>query len=766
MFELKLLGGAAIRAADGQIGGRAAQRRRLALLALLAVRGDKPLSRDKVIALLWPEKDSEQGRHLLSESLYIIRKSFGDKIIVAQGDDLRLNPEVVRSDVAEFEGALQGNNPREAVASYGGPFLDGFFLKDAGEFERWTEAERIRLGRAFAGALEQLAREEEQRANPAAAVDWWRRLAAQDPFNERVAMSLMAALEAAGDRAGALQHGRLYQALWREEFGGEPGPAVMALSRQLQAAPAWAGSGAPVRTEATPAKPAAAAPEAAISGSAEESASDRRFLRTRWNRAALLLVAVLVAMAAVWAATRAPAGRSTASVAVLPFVNMSPDIEAEYFSEGMTEELINALARVEGLRVPARTSSFQFKGRALDVKEVGNRLQVGAVVEGSVRREGRALRVTAQLIDTENGYHLWSQTYDRELSAVFSVQEEIARGIVRALLPRLMPGAGALPLVRPGTTDPEAHALYLRGRYAWNKRTPEGLQQAARYFRQAIDRDPLYARAYSGLADTYLTLFDYELLPAAEANPLARVAIARALEIDSALGEAHNSWAHLLLHNWEWQESLAEFRRALELDPGQASTYHWYALALTTVGLVADAVEAMQRAHELDPLSARMSADLGMAYFAARKYDDAIRQERKTLVLQPSLAGAHWIMGMAYEQKGLLAEAAAAFDRALEGQADNPNFLAARARAHALAGQRTEARRMLDTLLRHRPPASFFIALVYTALGDRDSAFVWLERSLDERAGSVRYLKVDPRLDPLRPDLQFMGLLRRARLPL
>lgn len=757
MFALKLLGGASIRADEGVLGGRSAQRRRIALLAMLAVARSEPLSRDKIIALLWPEKDTEQARRLLSESLYVIRKSLGEDAVIAAGDDLRLNPEVVTSDLEAFHRALEKNNWEEAASIYGGSFLDGFFVSDAHEFERWVDSQRERLAALYATTLERLANDRQREGNFRDAVEWWRKLAATDPLNGRVAVQLMEALAASGDRAGALAHARVHANLLREEFGAEPEPHVLAAERRI-------------RESASP-SPRATAPEThqpTLTETDRGNASQAPVQRRRPLSAAIGLAALALLLVAAFSIARRQ--RSTpeqASVAVLPFVNMTPGNEMDYFSEGMTEELLNALTKVKGLRVPARTSSFQFKGPAADIKDVGNKLGVGAVVEGSIRREGNKLRITAQLINVADGYHMWSEAYDRQLDDVFSVQEEIAGGIVGALLPRLQSRSG-LPLVKPGTNDAEAHNLYLRGRYAWNKRTPDGFKEALKYFQDAIGRDSTYALAYTGIADSYLSLFDYDLMSAAEANPKARAAATHALALDPSLSEAHNSLAHLLLHEWDWRGSEAEFKRALELDPAQAGTYHWYALALTSVGKVDEAAGAMERAEQLDPLSPRISADLGMAYYAGRHYDKTLDQERKTLRLEPAYATSYWIMGMAYEQKGKFAEATKSLDSALKLQPGNPNYLAELARSYALTGQTAAARKILGDLL-HPANGSvvspFFIALVYTALGDKDQAFGWLGRSVDERSGSVRYLKVEPRLDPLRSDPRFDSLLKRVGLP-
>ncbi len=464
-----------------------------------------------------------------------------------------------------------------------------------------------------------------------------------------------------------------------------------------------------------------------------------------------------------------PAGATTElkSIAVLPFANVSSVGGSEYFSDGLTEELINTLARVQGLRVAARTSSFAFKGKNLQIDEIARQLKVEAVLEGSVRQAGDSLRISAQLVNAQDGFPLWSQSYDRRSEDVFAVQEEIARAIVASLKLRLPGGANAA-LLRGGTADAAAHDLYLRGRHAWNKRTPDGFQQAVRHFQQAIERDSLYAAAYSGLADTYLSLYDYELIAPKEATAKASMAAARALKIDPTLAEARNSLAHLHLHEWKWAAAESEFKRAIELDPGYAPSYHWYALSLTTVGRLEEAVAAMTTAQQLDPLSLRMNADLGMALLAAAQYDQAIAQERRTLELDPNFPTAYWIAGMAYEQKGMYADARREFERAIALRPGNPNYLASLASVHALDGREAESRailRDLEAQAAKRAASPFFVALVHTALGDKDAAFRWLERAYQERSGSIRYLKMERRLDRLRSDPRYADLMRRVGLP-
>lgn len=492
---------------------------------------------------------------------------------------------------------------------------------------------------------------------------------------------------------------------------------------------------------------------------------------------ALLVLVAVSGMAAVAYTARAevepgtedrllPVVAERASVAVLPFADLSPARDQEHFSDGMTEELLNALAQLEGLRVAARTSAFAFKGKNEDVRTVARRLGVSNIVEGSVRRSGNTVRVTAQLIDARDGYHMWSATYDREVADVLAIQEEIAQSIAKALQPKLG-GSDYERLVRAHTPDVAAHELYLRGRYHWNKRTPTALRQALADFQQAIARDSTYALAYAGMADTYMSLFDYGVLPEAEASRAGRAAAERALQLDSTLAAAHSSLAHSYLHAWQWDDAEREFRRAIELDPSYALAYHWYALALTAVGRANDAVTVMQRAHRLDPLSIRINIDVGMAFLAAHRYDEAIEQERKTLELEPNVATPLWITGMAYEQKGMVGDAIRYYQLALGKAPGNANYLAALAHAQARNGATAEARRILAELEARSGAAAvspFFIALVYAGLGDVDRGMFWLEKSVRERAGSARYLIIERRLDPLRAHPRYRDLMEKVRL--
>jgi serine/threonine-protein kinase len=468
------------------------------------------------------------------------------------------------------------------------------------------------------------------------------------------------------------------------------------------------------------------------------------------------------------AARAGPPAPPAHSIAVLPLVNMSSERDNEYFSDGMTEELINVLAKIPGLRVAARTSAFAFKGKDQDVRRVGEQLGVATVLEGSVRRAGPRMRLTAQLINVADGYHLWSETYDREVADVFAVQDEIARTIVGALRVRLTGGADAT-LVQPQTADIEAYQLYLKGRYFWNKRTHENFWKAVELFQAAVRRDPDYALAYSGLADAYqslgLSLVTGSVAPN-EVQPRARAAALKALEIDEGLAEGHTSLACAkLTFDWDVPGAEREFRRAIELNPSYGHAHHWYSHALVSTRRFDESLAESRRALELESLSLVMNAHLGWHYFYARRFDDAIAQLHATLEMDPNWAYALYYLGLSYEQKGMYDEAADALRRAL---AVLPGALALQTdlgHVLAAAGRPGEARATLEALRARAASGyvpSFYFARLHEALGQTDQAFEALHLATEERFDHMLALGVDPRWDPLRSDPRFSALLDRV----
>jgi adenylate cyclase len=460
-----------------------------------------------------------------------------------------------------------------------------------------------------------------------------------------------------------------------------------------------------------------------------------------------------------------PAANGThRSIAVLPFVNMSNDPEQEYFSDGIAEEVMSALSRFKALKVAARTSAFSFKGKHADLREVGLALNVGTVLEGSVRRSGDHLRITAQLNDVATGYQLWSETYDRKLTDIFAIQDDITTRIVSALQVHLDEKAAS---TAPPQLDPETYQIVLRGRFHWNERSPEGLAKAADLLQEATRRAPQYAPAFSALADVYLSQYDYGLLSWEESTVRARAAATKALELDEASAAAHTSLAHILLHEWQWQAAEQHFQHAIQLDPSYTLALHWYALCLTALGRADEAVKTMQRALQLDPLSVRINADLGMALVVAGKYEDAVAQVGRALELKPGAGGPLWIRGMALEQLGRFNAAEIDMKAALASMSGYEAVKGSLGHLYAVSGRPAEARALLSELTKQAgdTEVAFFAALICAGLNDADAALTWLERAVDERSGSVRYLKIDPRLARLRHEPRFRQLMERVGLP-
>ncbi|MGQ0714887.1 MAG: BTAD domain-containing putative transcriptional regulator [Gemmatimonadaceae bacterium] len=769
MFSLKLFGGASIQTSSGPLTGRATQRRRLALLAMLAVARSRGLSRDKVIAFLWPEQDTDRGRALLSDSIYRVNQALGAEAIVSTADDLRLSADVLPSDVAAFEDAVERGDWQHATEDYAGPFLDGFFLSEAEEFERWTESERDRFARSYARALEALSEDAERRGDAVEAVRWWRALAAHDPYSSRAAVRLMRALDRSGDRAAALQHARVHATLLGQEFGTEPDAAVAELAASMRIQPL---APRPASSVTTPAAEVVSA-SASVDQPLPARVSSRLAVRAGGWRPMVAGVAIVVAIAAV-ARGRAPNRIEVdrASVAVLPFVDLSPGRDREFFSDGMTEELINTLGRVEGVRVASRTSSFSFKGTTADVRIVGDRLGVATVLEGSVRTGHSTLRITARLSDARAGYQLWSRTYDRKLEDVFAIQEEISRSIVETLKGTLV-GRDSAATARRGT-DLEAYNLYMKGRFAWYRRAEEPLTSAAAYFAQAVDKDSTYALAHAGLADAHAIRGFYDYRAPREAFPQAERAARRAMALDSSLVQPYATLGYVALyHDWDWARAEEWLTRAIDVGPRYSTAHQWYANFLTVRARFDEAERAMRRAQEIDPLSLIASAAHGWLLYYAGDFERAAEQCRLTLELDPEYAVALLWRGWALQELGRQPEALALLERAVSLTDRSTLFVASLARGHALAGDTAVAValvRELETRAARDYVSSYELAKIHLALGARDRALDLLERAYEERSHSMVFLGIDPQLRPLHGAPRFerlaarVGAARRAGL--
>ncbi len=488
----------------------------------------------------------------------------------------------------------------------------------------------------------------------------------------------------------------------------------------------------------------------------------------RWVAGGLLLLLLVLGGYAASRGARPAAAASLASAAVLPFVDLSAEKDQEYFSDGLTEELITTLSQVPGLRVAARTSSFQFKGQSPDVHEVGRRLDVGAVLEGSVRKSGNRLRVSTQLISVSDGYQLWSESYDRDLADVFAVQEDVARSIVAALRVRLAPARDSALAVRP-TGDLQAYDLYLKGRFAWNQRNASALPEAVRYLEQAVARDPGFARAWAALAQADLLLVPFSGTGSlADAWRKAQAAAGKALAIDSTSAEAYTALGYgNMIYGFNWSAAEANLQRAIATDPNDATAHHWYGDFLAGRGRLAESLAEMNRAHQVDPLALQIEVERGWVYYLMRRNDEAEAHIRQVLALDPNYAQAHVRLGFVQIQLHQYPEAIASIRRSIDLGVFYPYAAAGLAYAYAMSGDRAAARRIVDDLrgrsARELVP-SIHIAIAYGALGDLTEGLAWLNRGIDQQDVYLPEAFFEPLLDPLRKDPGFRQVVRRMGL--
>jgi serine/threonine-protein kinase len=471
---------------------------------------------------------------------------------------------------------------------------------------------------------------------------------------------------------------------------------------------------------------------------------------------------------------------SRSSIAVLPFTNLSADPEQEYFCDGMTEEIISALCHIPNLRVIVRSSCFALKGKHRDVREVGKRLGAETLLEGSVRKIGTRLRITTQLVNVQDASHLWSRRFDREMEDVFAIQDEIAQSIVEALQFRLVSDEGGdgeqaiklaegekADLVKRYTDDVEAYNSYLKGRYHWNRRTGDGLRRAIEYFEEAIDRDPEYALAHAGLADSFFVLPYYSSFPPRVAYPRAKRSALRALEIDGSLAECHTSLGLAKsMYDWDWEGAEAEFRTALELDPRYPIAHFWYGWFFLFQGQYEEAIASMKQALELEPLSSHILCDLGVAQYFAGQYDQALEQYRKTLEGDSTFSYPHLFLGWVYIQLAEPEKALAEFrkEREVSGGWDPSVVQAWIGVALARMGEHGRSQKILDEmeeLSEHTYVSPYHLGLLSHALGNSERGLEWLEKAYSDKDYWLCWLRIEPFWDPYRSDPRIESLLKR-----
>ena len=768
MLALKTFGGLSVEVEGVPASGAAQQRKTLALLALLAVAGRRGLSRDKLSAYLWPESDGEHARHLFNQACYSLRRDLQVPDLFLGSVEVRLNADVIKTDVGEFEDTLLRGDFARAVATYAGPFLDGFYLDNADEFERWVEAERSRLAQRVSETVGSLAAQAAAGGDGRAAVKWWRRLTELDRFSAQAALGLMRTLDDFGERAEAVECGLRYEAGVRRELGVEPSTDVTVLIQLLRNRTHEGVRRTPEQeirvVGATVNQPGRLSPPRSIG-----SVTPRN--RRLWAAALVVgpALIVVVYLALVTFTGRTVSSTSRAMLVVLPFQNLTGDVQQDYLGDGLTEEMITQLGRLdpERLGVIARTSAMQYRNTTKRADQIGTELNVDYVLEGSVRRTGEQVVVSAHLVRVGDQSQVWSESFERSLSDIATVQRHVAQAIAREINLKLTPQQRArLTDARP--VDPRAHEFYLKGRYFWNRRSEEGYTRAIHDFEQAIAVDSNYAEAYAGLADAYALLGSIPnvVLRRSEAMPRARLAALKALALDDELAEAHTSLAFVRMHfDWDWRGAQQEFTRAIELNPGYATAHHWYAYWLIAQGQADDALREIRVAQQLDPLSLVITADVGEILLFGRRYDESIAQARRTLDMDSGFALARITLNAAQIGKGEFGSAIRDLEAAARASNYRADVLLMLGRAYASAGRKQEARHVLDQLkraARRRPGMSHWIGTLLAVLGENDDALVWLEKAYQEHNGALILLKVAPEYDGLHADPRFQDLTRRV----
>lgn len=522
--------------------------------------------------------------------------------------------------------------------------------------------------------------------------------------------------------------------------------------------------------EAVSTAQASAAQTATVESAHPTSSAEYLVAGIKQHKVAAIVVLIVLAAGIVGLAAYLRARNTEVaieSIAVLPFENQNHDPDSEYLADGLTESIINSLTQLPKLKVIARSSVFRYKGKQTDPIAVANELGVRAVLTGRIIQRGDNLTISTELMDVRDNKQLWGEQYERKVLDLLAVQREIAKEISGNLRLKLS-GAEQSRVTKHSTENPEAYQLYLKGRYFWNKFTPADHQRAEEYFKQAIAKDPTYALAYTGLAETYGASAANSWIAPTEGYPKAKAAVKKALEIDETLSEAHaNLGAVAMFYDFDWAAAERDYKRAIELNPNHPTGYELYSYLLCATGRLDEGIKMAKRSLEVDPLSVLLSGDTGQAYYLARRYDEAIKQYQKTLEMDHNDAFANMALGMVYEQKRMYDEAIAGYQKAINVSERTSNILGVLGHAYAASGRKGEALKILDELKemsKQKYVSPYDLAVLYTGLGEKDRAIEQLNKAYEERAGWIINLKVEPLFDPLRSDPRFADLLHRMGL--
>lgn len=774
MLTLRLFGGLSLTDSERAVPTRATQRRRLVLLAILASAGRPLVTKDKLIAILWPDVERERARHLLADSLYVLRDALGGDLFQIAGDSVALNPARISSDIEEFRSALDAGDPVHAVQVHGPQalFLEGVHLPGAVEFEHWVDAKHAEISLEYQRALETLATAATRRGDLEEAVSWRRRLAAESPLSSSAAIALLRALGDAGDLPGAIAFGRLHEQLVKAELDCEPDARIVELTDTLRARHARsAASRVPQPLAARVPAVAEAAASATLRREDVQPATvpvvtqhERSDQPSGWGWPAVVAAAVGLGLtfgAWAWRPGRAPAEKPSPAmtVAIVPFATVGRAGDGGSFAASATENLVHMLATSHRVRVMTTTANGQRATPGM-LRRVGESLHVAQLIDGDVTRSGDRVRVNVRLIDAGSGYARWTGSYERESKDVLGLQEDIGRAVAAAL--RLGQfGDGGASRARHGTSNLAAYDRYLSGRHLEELRSDTGYRAAVDAYRAAIDMDSGFAAAYAGLAEAYVftgVAGDYGHFPPRATARKAEAAALKAVALDDSLGEAHFALGVVRLAGvMDLGEAERQLRRALALNPADTRNREFLSIVYAWTGRPDAAVREARELVDANPLSVVALRELGNALLVARRYDEALAQLERARTLGPPVRAAYRMEGEVYAAQGRYPEALAVFRLRSE-----PLTRAMLAHTLARSGNPAAARRMLHEftdLWRAERGGAFEVFVVYAGLDDYDDAFEWLNRAVEDHSISGRIM--DPMFDDVRADPRFAAIQRR-----
>lgn len=752
MYKLLTFGGFEIEQHGKRLDQQGIHRKALAILPVLSIEG--VIGRERLMTLFWPESDYERAKGSLNQAMHLLRQQLKTPDLFSGTAKIRLNPDRMFSDVDLFRRALEEEDYERAAQIYSGPFLNGFYLEGIPDFDQWLENTRLNLEREYMKTLENLALSAESINDFTLAAEWWQKLQNTDPYNSRVAIQLMLTLGYSGDRAAALLHARQHQELLKNDLGMKPDPAISELEEQLRKSGSLslqhfnpASNAIPVSSKPVDTENAQDSVTIPVNGDKTSSNGGKQILlRLRGQPVYTYVIVLILILTAtvIWirtSDTRSPASiqfqqdfsiiPDKGSIAVLPFINLSADPDQEYFSDGITDEIISSLSRIKGLKVSGRTSSFQFKGQNPDIREVRQRLAVENVLEGSIRKSGERLRINVQLISTENGFQLWSEIYESTTGDIFEIQEEISRAIIKAIQVQISDDF-QYPSLNVASQNFEVYELYLKGLYFLNRIQ---IPQAIRYFEEAVHSDPQFSRAYAALAVAYTVPAAYSELAPHELRGKGVEAAQTALRIDPDLAEAHSALGWLEMIGLEWQAAEKSLKRGVELDPYSPRGRLYYALYLHRQAKIEESLQELNIARNLDPLSPLINSIYGLLLAELGHVDEAIHHLEETLELA-SHPVANAALGHIYLGQGRMNRAIHQYEIVYE-MVPNSYYAGYLGHAYARADRMDDARDLLSVLINRFNRGEYIsagaIGWIYLGLNESDEGYMWLEKAVNEQ---------------------------------